>query len=152
MLPLQPTILALFSLCVVLNAQLSNNFATGRAAEFHDRINTAASETTVSGVVYQEVAASKKPLSISDRVHAFVGGFVTKKRSEHAVTAASESAQASAVEARAKDKLAQLADRKMSSYAEKKKTAIKARRDTKSNKIPPKTKKTSTKSGSTTKG
>ena len=150
---LNATVLVLFSLCILINAQIGNNFATERATEFHDRINTAATETTVSGVVYQKAAASKKPLSISDRVHAFVGGFVTKKRSEHAVTAASDAAQASAIEARANDKLAKLADRKMSSYADKKKSAAKARKDTKSNKTPPKRKtSTSTSSATATKG
>ena len=130
-------LVALVSLCVVINAA---NFATDRATEFHDRINTAATETTVSGVVFEDsLATGKKAMSVSDRIESMVGGFVKKKRGENVVTAASDAAQASAIKKRAEDVLAKRADKKMSSYADKKKSALKARKEMPlGNKAPPK--------------
>lgn len=105
--------------------------ASDSSSMLHDRISNVAAEATVSGVVAAE-PTQPTIKSVSDRLHAFVGGFVKMKRSEHSVTQKSQENTNQVLDERKNNAAAKQADRKMSSYADKKKSAIKLRQDTQS--------------------
>jgi hypothetical protein len=123
--------LVLISFCawifMVQAQERSPSLASDNAAAFQDRISSsAATETTVSGVVMGSQPI-KREKTLSERIHSLVGGMVQKKKGEGGVVGKNEENLQASLK-----KAVKIEARKMSTYAENKKSAVKLRTDLKS--------------------